>query len=84
MPVLGCRAQRLDRVDTQPEMPVDLGVASGGQIEVLPSAAAKGAALKPGDQVVVLGNERLRPEQPVIVTKVLTRESAAKTEKSRE
>jgi HlyD family secretion protein len=65
-------------------MPVELGVASGGQIQVLPSAAAKGAALKAGDQVVVLGNERLRPEQPVIVTKVVTRESAAAVEKSRE
>jgi RND family efflux transporter MFP subunit len=65
-------------------MPVELGVASGGQIQVLPSAAAKGAALKAGDQVVVLGNERLRPEQPIIVTKVLTREAAAKTERNRE
>jgi multidrug efflux pump subunit AcrA (membrane-fusion protein) len=49
-------------------MPVQIGVAAGGQIQVLPSPAAKGGAIKPGDQVVVLGNERLRPGQQVEVT----------------
>jgi len=53
-------------------MPVEIGVATGDRLQVRPSAAARGAALKPGDQVVVLGNERLRPEQPVIVTEVRT------------
>lgn len=58
-------------------MPVEIGIATGGQVQVLPSSAAKGAALKPGDQVVVMGNERLRPEQPVIVTEVRMPETAA-------
>lgn len=53
-------------------IPVEIGVASGGRIQVLPSAAAQGAAVKAGDRVVVLGNERLRPGQPVVVTRVLT------------
>jgi len=53
-------------------MPVEIGVATGDRLQALPSAAARGAALKPGDQVVVLGNERLRPEQDVIVTEVRT------------
>ena len=52
-------------------VPVEIGVASGGRIQVLPSAAAQGAVVKPGDQVVVLGNERLRPGQPVKVTRVV-------------
>lgn len=51
-------------------MPVELGVAAGGMLQVLPSAAAKGAFVKPGDQVVVLGNERLRPGQNIAVTEV--------------
>ncbi len=55
-------------------VPVEIGVASGGRIQVLPSAAAQGAVVKPGDQVVVLGNERLRPGQPVKVTRVVTAE----------
>jgi multidrug efflux pump subunit AcrA (membrane-fusion protein) len=46
---------------------VELGVASEGRIQVLPSSAAQGVVVKPGDQVVVLGNERLRPGQPVMV-----------------
>jgi RND family efflux transporter MFP subunit len=58
-------------------MPVEIGVAAGGQIEVLPSAAARGAFVKPGDQVVVLGNERLRPDQPIIVTEVRRRPDGA-------
>jgi RND family efflux transporter MFP subunit len=56
-------------------VPVEIGVASGGRIQVLPSAAAQGAVVKPGDQVVVLGNERLRPGQPVKVTQLVTAES---------
>lgn len=51
-------------------MPVEIGVAAGGQVQVLPSAAAKGAAVKAGDLVVVLGNERLRPGQAVTVAGV--------------
>lgn len=39
--------------------PVQLGEAVGGRFEVL-------GGLKPGDLVVVRGNERLRPGQPVI------------------
>lgn len=41
---------------------VDLGIADGNSIEVQGDLAA-------GDRVVVLGNERLRPGQPVRVTK---------------
>jgi multidrug efflux pump subunit AcrA (membrane-fusion protein) len=49
-------------------LPVEIGVAAGGQIQVLPSPAAQGAFVKPGDQVVVLGNERLRPNQPILIS----------------
>ncbi|MBL8849371.1 MAG: efflux RND transporter periplasmic adaptor subunit [Planctomycetaceae bacterium] len=44
---------------------VEIGIANGNLIQVLPSPAAKGMLVKPGDRVVVLGNERLRPGQPV-------------------
>lgn len=45
-------------------VPVELGVASGEFIQVK-------AALNPGEQVVVEGNERLRPGQEVQVTRTL-------------
>lgn len=51
-------------------IPVDIGVASGDKLQVLPTTGAQAAFLKAGDQVVVLGNERLRPGQPVMVTDV--------------
>ncbi|MFM8581024.1 MAG: hypothetical protein ACKOFW_05920, partial [Planctomycetaceae bacterium] len=44
-------------------VPVELGVADGGEIEVAPVTAEPG--LKPGMLVVVEGNERLRPGQEV-------------------
>jgi hypothetical protein len=44
-------------------VPVELGVADGGEIEVAPVAPEPG--LKPGMLVVVEGNERLRPGQEV-------------------
>lgn len=43
-------------------VPVQLGVASGPLIQVV-------GELKPGDQVVVRGNERLRPGQEIKVTR---------------
>jgi RND family efflux transporter MFP subunit len=51
-------------------VPVEIGVASGERIQVSPSPAAKGLMVNPGDKVVVLGNERLRPGQPVEVAEV--------------
>lgn len=51
-------------------IPVEIGVASGEKLQVLPTTGAQAAFLKAGDQVVVLGNERLRPGQPVMVTEV--------------
>ncbi len=42
-------------------VPVALGIASGPLIQIV-------GDLKPGDQVVVRGNERLRPGQPIKVT----------------
>jgi len=44
-------------------VPVELGVADGGEIEVAPVTPEPG--LKPGMLVVVEGNERLRPGQEV-------------------
>ncbi|MEX0585631.1 MAG: hypothetical protein WD176_03240, partial [Pirellulales bacterium] len=58
-------------------MPVEIGVAADGRIQVLPSAAARGAFVKPGDQVVVLGNERLRPDQPITISKVAESQPSA-------
>jgi multidrug efflux pump subunit AcrA (membrane-fusion protein) len=58
-------------------IPVEIGVASADKLQVLPTTAAQAAFLKPGDQVVVLGNERLRPGQAVMVTEV--REEAEST-----
>ncbi|MBI1309919.1 efflux RND transporter periplasmic adaptor subunit [bacterium] len=46
-------------------VPVILGVANGGLIQVT-------GDVKPGDQVVVRGNERLRPGQEVKVTQVIS------------
>jgi len=57
-------------------IPVEIGVAFGGRIQILPSPAAQGVVVKPGDQVVVLGNERLRPGQPVKVTAVQPADAA--------
>ena len=54
-------------------MPVEIGVAEEGYIQVLPSPAARGAFVKPDDQVVVLGNERLRPDQPIQISEVVDR-----------
>jgi RND family efflux transporter MFP subunit len=39
---------------------VSLGIASGSMVEVI-------GAVKPGERVVVLGNERLRPGQMVVI-----------------
>ena len=47
---------------------VELGATSGSSIEVLKGIAA-------GDRVVVIGNERLRPAQDVVVA---TRETASR------
>ena len=46
--------------DTGKVRPVEVGQETGNRIEVL-------SGLAPGDQVVVRGNERLRPDQPVQV-----------------
>jgi RND family efflux transporter MFP subunit len=54
-------------------VPVNLGVASADLIEV------KGA-LEPGQQVVVEGNERLLPGQPVVVTRVYDVDGGAQPE----
>jgi RND family efflux transporter MFP subunit len=48
-------------------IPVEIGIASSGFVQVLPSSSAQGATIKPGDRVIVLGNERLRPGQAVKV-----------------
>ncbi|MCA9176691.1 MAG: efflux RND transporter periplasmic adaptor subunit [Planctomycetales bacterium] len=45
-------------------VPVQLGVASGSLIQVI-------GALEPNAQIIVQGNERVRPLQPVAVTKVV-------------
>jgi multidrug efflux system membrane fusion protein len=44
-------------------VPVELGVADGGDIQVTPASPDSG--LRADDLVVVEGNERLRPGQPV-------------------
>jgi len=44
-------------------VPVELGVADGGDIQVTP--VSPDAGLKPDDLVVIEGNERLRPGQKV-------------------
>lgn len=62
-------AKNREQMVAQP-IPVDIGVASGGRLQVLPTTAAQAAFLNAGDQVVVLGNERLRPGQPVVVAQV--------------
>ncbi len=46
-------------------VPVELGIADGNDVEVRGNIAA-------GDRVIVLGNERLRPMQPVKVVKLIT------------
>jgi RND family efflux transporter MFP subunit len=48
-------------------VPVELGVADGGLIQIR-------GPVKPGDQAVVRGNERLRPSQSVTVIETLTAE----------
>jgi RND family efflux transporter MFP subunit len=58
-------------------IPVEIGVATGEKLQVLPTTAVQAAFLKPGDQVVVLGNERLRPGQAIIVSEVREDETAA-------
>ena len=45
-------------------VPVDLGIAAGNWVEV------KGA-LEPGQTIVVQGNERVRPMQPVMIIKMV-------------
>lgn len=45
-------------------VPVELGIADGNHVEVRGNLAA-------GDRVIVLGNERLRPMQPVKVVKLV-------------
>jgi multidrug efflux system membrane fusion protein len=44
-------------------VPVELGAAVGGEIEV--SGLSPELPLKPNDLIVIEGNERLRPGQPV-------------------
>ena len=51
-------------------IPVEIGVASGDRLQILPTTGVQAAFVKAGDRVVVLGNERLRPGQPVMVTDV--------------
>jgi RND family efflux transporter MFP subunit len=51
-------------------VPVEIGVAHENLVQVQPAAQGGGQAVKPGDKVVVLGNERLRPGQAVEVTGV--------------
>ncbi len=51
-------------------VPVQIGVADGTLLQV-------SGELNPGDQVVVRGNERLRPGQPVAVSEVLPTPSAS-------
>ncbi|MCA9247810.1 MAG: efflux RND transporter periplasmic adaptor subunit [Planctomycetales bacterium] len=53
-------------------VPVQLGVASGGLIQVV-------GPLQPGQLVVRLGNERLRPGQDVTVTKTIEPEPASES-----
>lgn len=60
-------------------IPVEIGVAAGDQLQVLPTTAIQAAFLKPGDQVVVMGNERLRPGQPVIISEVRESDDGAST-----
>jgi len=48
-------------------VPVEIGVADGELIQVLPSLSAGPLAVGEGDLVVILGNERLRPGQSVVV-----------------
>jgi RND family efflux transporter MFP subunit len=68
----------VDRDDKEPmqgkvrPVPVELGVASGKLIQV------KGS-IKPGQHVVILGNERLRPEQAVQITRIVTPETEQPT-----
>lgn len=71
--VLGGRAPMLFVVDGSGEVgaegkaravPVELGVASGPLIQV-------SGDIRPGDHVVVEGNERLRPDQPVRIGRVI-------------
>src|SRR5262249_6741300 len=72
--VLGGRAPILFAIDRDRDLskrgqgtvhvvPIELGAAVGGEIEV--SSLAPDLPLKAGDLIVVEGNERLRPGQPV-------------------
>ena len=53
-------------------VPVQVGVAEGRLIQV------KGD-LKPGQQVVIRGNERLRPGQDVVVSEILSPDAEPKS-----
>ncbi|MCY2962491.1 MAG: efflux RND transporter periplasmic adaptor subunit [Planctomycetota bacterium] len=57
-------------------VPVELGIADGGEIQVSPVSPEAG--LKVGDLVVVEGNERLRPGQGVKFSLQTARSSAAR------
>ena len=48
---------------TATPLPVQIGLATGERIQVL-------GEVQPGQMVVVEGNERLRPAQPVVVSRV--------------
>ena len=62
-----------DKPSTTRPVPVVLGVAAGGMIQVKGELAS-------GDQVVVRGNERLRPGQPIQITQVIDVEGLQSTE----
>ncbi|NBC50043.1 MAG: efflux RND transporter periplasmic adaptor subunit [Gammaproteobacteria bacterium] len=53
------RVEQVDGVATAQPLAVELGRAQDGRVEVL------GSALGPGDQVVLLGNEQLEPDERV-------------------
>lgn len=58
------RASKNDPAGTVRPVPVTLGVAAGNAIAVT-------GDLKPGEEIVVRGNERVRPGQPVSVAEVV-------------
>ena len=56
-------AQKAGDVGTAKPLPVELGVAQGGLIQII-------GDLKPGQLVVIQGNERLQPDQSVVLSHI--------------
>lgn len=54
------------------QFPVELGVADGQYMQII-GTSVKSGQIKPGDLVVVKGNERMDPRRPVAIREVLVK-----------